>query len=95
MASRRPAKERVQVLLKPDVIEPVRQLATERGVSMSAMLSELVHAALLLPQFQPRPPIEQVKAEAVRTAIKGGDISDLKVKALLELVEHLTKEDKT
>ena len=84
-------KPRLQVILPDGAGERVKALAQERGLSVSAMCSELIHAALDLPQFQPKPDLSKLKAEAIKTAIEGGDISDFKIAALLELVEDLSK----
>ena len=85
------SKPRLQVILPDGAGERVKALAEERGLSVSAMCSQLIHAALDLPQFQPKPDLSHLKAEAIKTAIEGGDISDFKIAALLELVEDLSK----
>ena len=84
-------KARLQVILRDEATEQVKALADERGLSVSAMLSELVHAALLLPQFRHEPDVRQLKAEAIKAAMDGGEINDFKIKALLSLVEHLAE----
>ena len=85
-------KARLQVVLADQPAEKVKALAKERGLSVSAMCSHLIHAALDLPEFQPKPDLSQVKGDAVKAAIQGGNISDFKIAALLSLVEDLTKE---
>ena len=47
------SKARLQLILRDSVAERVKTLAHDRGLSVSAMLSELVYAALALPDFQP------------------------------------------
>ena len=54
------------------------------------MLSELVHTALKLPQFKQPVSLAHLKADAVKAAIEGGDIHDLKIQKLLALVEQLS-----
>ena len=83
-------KARLQVILRDEATEQVKALAEERGLSVSAMLSELVHTALKLPQFAPKPDVSAIKGDAVRAAIEGGDISDFKIQKLLALVEQLS-----
>ena len=85
------SKTRLQVILSDEPAATVKTLAEERGLSISAMCSQLIHAALELKEFQPKPDLRAVKAEMVKAAIAGGDISDIKLAALLELVEDLTK----
>ena len=86
------SKTRLQVILGDVPSERVKELAEEKGLSVSAMCSQLIHAALALPEFQPKPDLSQVKSEMVKTAIQGGDISDFKLAALLELVERMSSE---
>ena len=85
------SKPRLQVILQDHATERVKALAEERGLSVSAMCSQLIHAALKLKEFQAKPDLSSVKAEMVKAAIQGGDISDFKLAALLELVEDLGK----
>ena len=85
------SKARLQVVLSDEPAAKIKALADERGLSVSAMISQLVHAALQLQEFQPKPDLTSLKAEMVKAAIAGGDISDHKIAALLELVEDLTK----
>ena len=54
------------------------------------MCSQLIHAALALPEFQPKPDLTVFKREMVAKAIQGADITDPKLSALLELVEKMT-----
>ena len=84
-------KARLQVVLGDEPTSKVKALAEERGLSVSAMCSQLIHAALKLPEFQQTPDLSQVKSEAVKAAVKGSNISDFKIAALLELVEDLSK----
>ena len=84
-------KARLQVILRDEATEQVKTLAEERGLSVSAMLSELVHTALTLPQYKHKPDVRQLKAEAIKAAMEGGEITDFKIKALLSLVEHLSE----
>ena len=85
-------KARLQVVLADEPASRVKALAKERGLSVSAMCSHLIHAALDRPEFQPKPDLTQLKGEAVKAAIEGGNISDFKIAALLSLVEDLTKD---
>ena len=84
-------KARLQVILRDEATEQVKALAEERGLSVSAMLSEMVHTALRLPEFAPKPDVSHLKADAVKAAIEGGDIADFKIQKLLALVEQLTE----
>ena len=81
-------KQRLQIVVSDDTQDRVQALANERGLSVSAMGSVLIHAALALKEFQPKPDLSQVKKDAVLAAIEGGDIADYKIRKLLELVEH-------
>ena len=65
-------KARLQVVLADEPAARVKTLAEERGLSVSAMCSQLIHAALKLAEFQPSPDLTQIKGEAVRAAIEGG-----------------------
>ena len=85
-------KARLQVVLADEPAERVKALAKERGLSVSAMCSQLIHAALDLPQYQPKPDLTQLKGSAVKAAIEGANISDFKIAALLSLVEDLSKD---
>ena len=86
-------KPRLQVILRDDATESVKRLADERGLSVSAMCSQLIHAALKLPEFQEAPDLNKIKGLAIQAAIEGGDISYFKAQKLLQLVEQLTKDD--
>ena len=85
-------KARLQVVLADEPAARVKALAKERGLSVSAMCSHLIHAALERPEFQPRPDLSQIKGKAVTAAIQGGNINDFKIAALLSLVEDLSKD---
>ena len=85
-------KARLQVVLAEEPAKRVKALAKERGLSVSAMCSQLIHAALERPEFQPKPDLSLLKGEVVKAAIKGGNINDFKIAALLELVEDLSKD---
>ena len=85
-------KARLQVVLADEPAARVKALAKERGLSVSAMCSQLIHAALDLPQYQPKPDLTHLKGDAVKAAIKGANISDFKIAALLSLVEDLSKD---
>lgn len=85
-------KARLQVILADDANEHVKALAEERGLSVSAMCSQLIHAALRDPEFRLKPDLSHVKGEAVKAAIDGANISDSKIVALLSLVEDLIKD---
>ena len=86
-------KARLQIILADEATDRVKALAGERGLSVSAMCSQLIHAALRLPQFQELPDLKKVKGQFVETAINGGDISYFKAQKLLELVQQLTGDD--
>ena len=86
------SRQRLQVILSDEPAAQIKALAEARGLSVSAMCSMLIHAALDLPQFQPKPDLSRIKAEAVRTAIEGGDLNDFKIAALLEIAEELSKD---
>jgi len=85
-------KARLQVVLADEPAARVKALAKERGLSVSAMCSLLIHAALDLAEFQPKPDLSKIKGEVVKAAIDGANIGDLKIAALLSLVEDLTKD---
>ena len=86
-------KARLQIILADDATDHVKALAEERGLSVSAMCSQLIHAALRDPEFRLKPDLTQFKGQAVEAAIRGTDIRDTKLRALLELVEDLTKNE--
>ena len=85
-------KARLQVVLADEPASRVKALAKERGISVSAMCSQLIHAALERPEFQPKPDLSQLKGDAVKAAIEGANISDFKIRALLSLIEDLSKD---
>ena len=84
-------KARLQVILPDTATERVKELATERGLSVSAMVSQLIHAALQLKEFQPPPDLNKAKAAFVSAALEGGDITSPKALKLLELLSELTE----
>ena len=84
-------RARIQVLVNDEVEDKIKTLADERGLSVSAMSSQLIHAALRQPEFQPAPDLSLVKSEFVKAAIQGGDISSMKAQKLLELINHLSE----
>ena len=84
-------KARLQIILADNATEQVKALAAERGLSVSAMCSQLIHTALRNREFQLKPDLSKVKGLAVEAAIQGGDINYFKGQALLELVEQLSK----
>ena len=86
-------KARLQIILADDATEHVKALAEERGLSVSAMCSQLIHFALRDPEFRLKPDLTKFKGQAVEAAIHGTDIRDTKLRALLELVEDLTKNE--
>ena len=86
-------KARLQIILADDATDHVKALAEERGLSVSAMCSQLIHAALRNPEFKLKPDLSKFKGEAVEAAIKGADISHFKAQALIELIEKLSKEE--
>ena len=83
-------KARLQVVLKDEATAQVKALAEDRGLSVSAMCSELIHKALSLPDFRLKPDLSYLKDLTIKTAIGGGDIHDKKIQKLLALVEQLS-----
>lgn len=79
-------KPRLQVILGDVQTNRVKQLAEERGLSVSAMCSQLINAALRLDQFQS---LEQVRGQYVEAAIKGVDLNDHNLQALLRAIEDI------
>ena len=79
-------KPRLQVILGDAQTERVKELAEERGLSVSAMCSQLINVALKLDQFQS---LDQVRGQYVEAAIEGSDINDHKLQALLKAIENL------
>ena len=86
-------KARLQIILADEATEHVKALAEERGLSVSAMCSQLIHTALRDPEFRLKPDLSKFKGEAVEAAIKGADISHFKAQALIELIEKLSKDE--
>ena len=84
-------KARLQIILADDATDHVKALCEERGLSVSAMCSQLIHAALRDPEFQLKPDLSDFKGKTVEAAIQGADLRDQKLQALLELVADLTK----
>ena len=84
-------KARLQVILPDTATERVKELATERGLSVSAMVSQLIHAALQLKEFEKKPDLKEAKAAFVSAAIEGGDITSPKALRLLELLTSLSE----
>ena len=78
-------KPRLQVILGDVQTHRVKELAEERGLSVSAMCSQLINAALRLDQFQS---LDRVKGAYVEAAMNGGDITDWKLAELLKLIEE-------
>lgn len=87
------SKTRLQVILGDQATDTVKRLAEERGLSVSAMLSQLVHAALNLKEFRVKPDLGSYKDQMVKNALAGADIGHVKLAALLELVETLSKDN--
>ena len=85
-------KARLQIILADEATDRVKALAEERGLSVSAMCSQLIHAALRLSEYQQAPDLSQVKRLAVETAMQGGEISSFKAQKLIELIETLSQE---
>ena len=85
-------KARLQIILADEATDRVKALAEERGLSVSAMCSQLIHASLRLPEFQQAPDLSQVKRLAVEAAMQGGEISSFKAQKLIELIETLSQE---
>ena len=82
-------KARLQVILPDDATEHIKELADERGLSVSAMCCQLIHAALKQPEFRRPVKLSKVKAEAIKCAIEGGEIADFKIAKLLEIVSQM------
>ena len=85
-------KARLQVILADDAVEQVKVLAEDSGLSVSAMCSQLIHAALKLPQFQPRPDLQKITNQLVESAIQGADVADFKIAAMMQLISEIKKE---
>ena len=79
-------KPRLQVILGDAQTERVKQLADERGLSVSAMCSQLINAALRLDQFQS---LDNVKGQYVEAAIDGADLNDWKLVKLLKVIDSI------
>ena len=82
------SKTRLQVILSDEPAGKVKALAEERGLSVSAMCSQLIHAALQLKEFQTKPDLSVYHDQAVKAAIAGSDIGDMKLATLLDIVEQ-------
>ena len=85
-------KARLQIILADDATEHVKALAEERGLSVSAMCSQLIHTALRNPEFKLKPDLSKFRGQTVEAAINGADLRDVKLRALLELVEKLSED---
>ena len=85
-------KARLQIILADEATEKVKSLAEERGLSVSAMCSQLIHAALRLPEFKEPSELSKLKGLAVETAMQGGEISSFKAQKLIELIETLPQQ---
>ena len=86
-------KARLQIILADEATEHVKALAEQRGLSVSAMCSHLIHAALRDPEFRLKPDLTKFKGETIEAAIQGVDLRDQKLQALLSLVTELTKNE--
>ena len=80
------SKPRLQVVLDTDQADRVKALATERGLSVSAMCSQLIAAALKLDQFQQ---LDSVKSDIIKEAIDGNVDLEGKLMKLLEVIEKI------
>ena len=80
------SKPRLQVVLDTDQADRVKALATERGLSVSAMCSQLIAAALELDRFQQ---LGKVKSDILKEAVDGNLNLELKMMKLLEVIEKL------
>ena len=85
-------KARLQVILRDEATEQVKALAEERGLSVSAMASQLIHAALQLKEYQKAPDLKGAKSAFVTAAIEGGDITSPKALKLLQLLSDLAED---
>ena len=83
------SKTRLQVILGDSASDKVKTLAEQRGLSVSAMCSQLIHAALAMPEFHPKPDLSKYNNEMVQAAIGGHDIADFKIARLLELISEI------
>lgn len=77
------SKPRLQVVLSPELAAQVKQLAQERGVSVSSICSELISAAMELDEFSS---IASDQGEYVDDASKGVFISEEKLKRMLQIL---------
>ena len=80
------SKPRLQVVLDTDQADRVKALATERGLSVSAMCSQLISAALKLDKFQQ---LDSVKADIIKEAVDGNVGLEHKMMKLLEIIEQI------
>ena len=80
------SKPRLQVVLDTDQADRVKALATERGLSVSAMCSQLISAALKLDQFQQ---LDSVKSDIIKEAVEGHVNLEAKMMKLLEIIEQI------
>ena len=79
-------KPRLQVVLDTDQADRVKALASERGLSVSAMCSQLIAAALKLDKFRP---LDGVKSDIIKEAVDGHvDIED-KLLKLMEIIDQI------
>ena len=80
------SKPRLQVVLDTDQADRVKALASERGLSVSAMCSQLISAALKLDHFQQ---LDSVKSDILKEAVKGNVDLEFKMMKLLEIIEQI------
>ena len=79
-------KPRLQVVLDTDQADQVKALATERGLSVSAMCSQLISAALKLDKFQQ---LDSVKSDIIKGAVDGHVDIEHKLMKLMEIIEQI------
>ena len=79
-------KPRLQVVLDTDQADQIKALATERGLSVSAMCSQLISAALKLDKFQQ---LDSVKSDIIKGAVDGHVDIEHKLMKLMEIIEQI------
>ena len=81
-------RARIQVLLNELAESRIKEIAEDRGLSVSAAASMLIHAALKLPEFT-KPDIKSFTNETVEAAIKGADLTDWKLMKLIQAMKEI------
>jgi aconitase B len=82
-------KTRVQVPLERETYEHVNQLAKDNRRTLGAMCVELIEHALSSPDFESASIKSKFKADVVKGAINGVDLSRDKLSKLIKLLEAI------